>query len=81
MWQTVVVVVIVAASAVYATWLLLPAPVRSRLAGRLAARLPSGRLRAWLERKARPTAPPAGCDACPQTRLHDPRPGNPPPAP
>ena len=78
MWQTVVVVVIVAASAVSAAWWLLPAATRARLAGRLAAGLRPGRLRAWLENRARPTAPPVGCDACPQTRLHEPRPKKPP---
>lgn len=78
MWQTVLVVVIVAVSAASAVWWLLPAATRARFAARLAARLPPGRLRAWLERKARPTAPPAGCDACPQSRVHEPRSDGPP---
>ncbi len=81
MWQTALVIVIVAVSAVYATWLLLPAPVRTRLAGRMAARVPPGRLRQWLQRKARPTAPPTGCEACPQSRIEPPGPGTPPPPP
>jgi len=83
MWQTVLVIVIVTASAMYALWLLLTAPLRARLAGWLAARLPRsagppGRLHAWLEKTARPTAPSTGCDACPQSRLHEPGSGRPP---
>lgn len=86
MWQTVLVFLIVAASAVYAAWLLLPAVSRTRLAGWLAARLPGASgpfawLHAWLRDKARPAAPPTGCDACPQSRIEEPRPGGPPKVP
>lgn len=84
MWQTIIVIVIVTVSAVYATWLLLPLAVRARLAAWLAARLPQRGgpfrwLRSRLEQRARPTAPPTGCDACPQFRI-EPVAGRKPPA-
>ena len=86
MWQTALVIVIVAASAAYALWLLLTVPLRARLAGWLAARLPRragppGRLHAWLAKTARPTAPSTGCDACPQSRIGPAPTQKPPPAP
>lgn len=84
MWQTVIVILIVAVSAVCALWLLLTPASRACLAGWLAARLPHdgrapGRLRTWLEAGARPTSSPTGCDACPQSRIA-PAPDRKPPA-
>lgn len=86
MWQTMLVIVIVTASAAYVLWLLLTARFRARLAGWLAARLPGAAgplawLHAWLETKAQPAAPLTGCEACPQSRI-DPTPTRkPPPTP
>lgn len=84
MWQTVIVIVIVTASAAYVLWLLLTAAFRARLAGWLAARLPGAAgplawLHTWLQLKAQPAAPLTGCDACPQSRI-EPVAGRKPPA-
>ena len=71
MWQWILVAVIVAASAVYAAWALLPAATRLRLARRLAAGpAPLAALGARLAPGAHP-GPETGadCDACPHSRV------------
>lgn len=82
MWQTATVVVLVALSAVYAVWILMPAAARARCVAWLAARWDGkpglrGRIGRRLWATARPAAPSAGCDACPQSRVHRPRNGPP----
>jgi hypothetical protein len=74
MWQQLIVVALVAASAGYAAWSLLPPATRWRLRGRVAARLARGPAplaalgRRALERAATP--PRGGCAACPASAVH-----------
>jgi hypothetical protein len=74
MWQWLVIAPLVAASAAYAAWLLMPAPARLRFTGWLSQRTcggpaPLARLAARLAR----TALPAGsCDSCPASRITPP---------
>jgi len=71
MWQLIIVGLLVVACAAYALWVLLPAAARLRLAQRLSGGPgPLAGLGRRLERAARPaTAPGAGCEACPQSRI------------
>ena len=82
MWQWVLVALIVAASAAYAAWALLPAATRLRLAGRLAAApAPFAALGQRLTRASRPLPKTgADCDACPHSRVGTGSPQRPPPS-
>ncbi|MBS1200537.1 MAG: hypothetical protein H6R27_1215 [Proteobacteria bacterium] len=71
MWQWLVIAPLVAASAAYAAWALMPAPTRLRFARWLAHRAAGGPaplagLAARLERAALPSG---GCDSCPASRV------------
>jgi hypothetical protein len=75
MWQQFVVLAIVATSAAYAAWSLLPPAARWRLRTRLAAalaRMPAP-VAALGRRTLRPAAAAAGCAACPASAVHRPR--------
>lgn len=79
MWQWLVIAPLVAASAAYAAWMLMPAPVRLRFARWLSrttsgAPAPLTRAAAWLERAAMPAG---GCASCPATRIATERKGRP----
>jgi hypothetical protein len=71
MWQWLVVVPLVAASAAYAAWRLLPGTTRWRFARWISRRSASGP--AWLAgaaaRLERAAQPAGGCEACPASRL------------
>jgi hypothetical protein len=74
MWQWLLIAPVVAFSAVYAAWKLMPASSRLRFARWLSRRLAGGpgalaRLGERLERAAMPAG---GCDSCPATRLAPP---------
>jgi len=71
MWQWLVIVPLVVASACYAAWALVPAPTRLRFARWMSRRVAAGpaplaRLAARLERAALPAG---GCDSCPASRV------------
>ena len=71
MWQWLVIVPLVVASACYAAWALVPAPTRLRFARWMSRRVAAGpaplaRLAARLERAALPAG---GCDSCPASRI------------
>jgi hypothetical protein len=71
MWQWLVIVPLVLASACYAAWALVPAPTRLRFARWMSRQAAAGpaplaRLAARLERAALPSG---GCDSCPASRL------------
>jgi hypothetical protein len=74
-WQWLVIAPLLAASACYAAWVLMPVPTRLRVARWLSRRAAAGpaplaRAAARLERAALPAG---ACDSCPASRL---TPGN-----
>jgi hypothetical protein len=78
MWQWLVIAPAVALSAAYATWKLMPAQSRLRLARWLSRQTsrgpaPLARLGARLEQAALPAG---GCDSCPASRLGPQEPGD-----
>jgi hypothetical protein len=82
MWQWLVIVPLVVASAAYAGWAVMPVSTRVRATRWLSQRLsgsdtPLARLARRLERAALPTG--SGCDACPASRI-DPAADRKPPA-
>jgi hypothetical protein len=71
MWQWLLIAPLVAASAAYAAWRLVPGTTRWRFARWFSRRAAHGP--AWLARAAqrleRAALPAGGCDACPATRV------------
>ena len=72
LWQWLIVAPLIAASAAYAAWAVMPVTTRVRATRWLAQRLsgspaPLARLAVRLERAALPTG--SGCDACPASRV------------
>lgn len=71
MWQWLVVIPLVVASAAYAAWRLVPGATRWRFAQWLSRRSAAGP--AWLARAAqrleRDAQPAGGCESCPASRM------------
>jgi hypothetical protein len=70
MWQWLVIAPLVAASAAYAAWRLVPGTTRWRFSRWFSRRAAHGP--AWLSRAAQRlerAAQPAGCEACPASRV------------
>jgi hypothetical protein len=79
MWQWLVIAPLVALSATYAAWIVMPAATRLRVARWLSRRASPwspalARLGAGLERAALPAG---GCDSCPASRIGSPQDGKP----
>ena len=68
--QSLIVAALVLGSFAYASWTLMPAALRRRLAGALLA-WPALRGQAWLQRAARPAGG-CGCDGCDSAPLKGP---------
>ncbi|HSO06191.1 MAG TPA: DUF6587 family protein [Pelomicrobium sp.] len=79
MWQWLVIAPLLAASAAYAAWRLVPGATRWRFAQWLSRRVAGGP--GWLTRLAgrleRAALPAGGCESCPASRMTNARDGRP----
>ena len=69
MWQWLVVAPLVAVSAAYAAWRLMPVATRMRFANRLAQVTAGGPLQRWGGALKRAAQPAGSCESCPATRI------------